>query len=44
MLLAMREQLKAISDACGFANANHLRKVFRRFRPFTPPALRLALC
>jgi AraC-like DNA-binding protein len=30
-------------DACGFANANHLCKVFRRFRHITPIAFRQAL-
>jgi AraC-like DNA-binding protein len=43
MLLATREPLKTIADACGFANANHLCKVFRRFRQFTPTAFRQAL-
>jgi AraC-like DNA-binding protein len=40
MLLATREPLKTIADACGFANANHLCKVFRRFRHFSPRTYR----
>ena len=43
MLLSTREPLKTIADACGFANANHLCKVFRRFRHFTPTSFRHAL-
>jgi AraC-like DNA-binding protein len=43
MLLATREPLKTIANACGFANANHLCKVFRRLRAFSPDAFRRAL-
>lgn len=43
MLLSTREPLKTIADACGFANANHLCRVFRRFRHITPNAFRQAL-
>ena len=43
MLLSTREPLKTIADACGFANANHLCKVFRRFHHFTPTTFRQAL-
>jgi AraC-like DNA-binding protein len=44
MLLSTREPLKIIADACGFANASCLCKVFRRFRHITPSAFRRALC
>jgi len=40
MLLETREPLKRIADACGFANQNHLCKVFRRFRRITPTMYR----
>jgi AraC-like DNA-binding protein len=43
MLLETREPLKAIAAASGFANANHLCKVFRRFRHCTPTAFRRKL-
>ena len=43
MLLNTREPLKWIADACGFANANHFGKVFRRFRHFSPKAYRQAM-
>jgi len=43
MLLDTREPLKTIAAACGFANANHLCKVFRRFRRCTPTAFRREL-
>jgi AraC-like DNA-binding protein len=43
MLLDTYKPLKIIADACGFANANHLCKVFRRFRQLTPTAFRQAL-
>jgi AraC-like DNA-binding protein len=43
MLLSTREPLKTLAGACGFANANHLCKVFRRFRHITPIAFRQAL-
>ncbi len=40
MLRDTAEPLKSIAAACGFANANHLCKVFRRFRQHTPTAFR----
>jgi AraC-like DNA-binding protein len=40
MLLDTYEPLKTIADACGFASANHLCKVFRRFRHSTPNSFR----
>jgi AraC-like DNA-binding protein len=40
MLLDTRWPLKTIADACGFANANHLCKVFRRLRHISPSAFR----
>jgi AraC-like DNA-binding protein len=40
LLLDTRDPLKSIAAACGFANANHLCKVFRRFRHATPAAFR----
>jgi transcriptional regulator GlxA family with amidase domain len=40
MLLDTREPLKTIADACGFANANHFSRVFRRFRHLSPSAFR----
>jgi AraC-like DNA-binding protein len=43
LLLDSREPLKTIAAACGFANANHLCKVFRRFRHHTPTSFRQAL-
>jgi AraC-like DNA-binding protein len=43
MLLNTREPLKRIADACGFANANHFGKVFRRFRHLSPKAYRQAM-
>jgi AraC-like DNA-binding protein len=43
MLLDTHEPLKTIAVACGFANANHLCKVFRRFRQYTPTAFRREL-
>lgn len=42
MLLNTREPLKRIADACGFANANHFGKVFRRFCHLSPKAYRQA--
>jgi AraC-like DNA-binding protein len=33
MLVTTRLPLARIAEACGFANANHFGKVFRRFRP-----------
>jgi AraC-like DNA-binding protein len=40
LLLDTREPLKCIADACGFANPNHLCKVFRRLRHVTPTVFR----
>jgi AraC family transcriptional regulator len=40
MLRATCEPLKTIAAACGFANANHPCKVFRRLRHNTPTAFR----
>ncbi|MBN1612235.1 MAG: helix-turn-helix transcriptional regulator [Polyangiaceae bacterium] len=40
MLLDTRAPLKQIADACGFANANHLCKVFRRFQHLSPASYR----
>jgi AraC-like DNA-binding protein len=40
MLLETREPLKVVADACGFANPNHLCKVFRRLRQVTPTVFR----
>jgi AraC-like DNA-binding protein len=40
MLLETRDPLKCIADACGFANPNHLCKVFRRLRQITPTMFR----
>jgi AraC-like DNA-binding protein len=43
MLLDSRVPLKSIADACGFANANHFCKVFRRFQHLSPGAYRQAM-
>jgi AraC-like DNA-binding protein len=43
LLLETHEPLKVIADSCGFANANHLCKVFRRFRHCSPAAFRKSL-
>ena len=43
MLLHTRAQLKQIADACGFANANHFCKVFRRFQHLSPNSYRSAV-
>jgi AraC-like DNA-binding protein len=40
MLRETRDPLKAIADACGFASANHLCKVFRRLRHLSPASFR----
>ncbi len=40
LLRETREPLKQIADACGFANANHFCKVFRRFQHVSPAAYR----
>lgn len=42
LLRETRYPLKVIASACGFANANHFGKVFRRFRHVTPRAFRRA--
>jgi AraC-like DNA-binding protein len=40
MLLDTHAPLKRIADACGFANANHFCKVFRRFQHLSPALYR----
>ncbi|MGD0835548.1 MAG: AraC family transcriptional regulator [Polyangia bacterium] len=40
LLIDTRDPLKAIAGACGFANANHLCKVFRRVRRQSPTSYR----
>ena len=40
MLRETREPLKTISGDCGFANANHFSKVFRRFQHVSPLSYR----
>ena len=40
MLLETHAPLKQIADACGFANANHFCKVFRRIQHVSPKAYR----
>lgn len=40
MLLETHTPLKQIADACGFANANHFCKVFRRVQHVSPKAYR----
>jgi AraC-like DNA-binding protein len=40
MLRETRAPLKQIADACGFANANHFGKVFRRFQHLSPASFR----
>ena len=40
LLRETRDPLKCIADACGFANPNHLCKVFRRLRHVTPTVFR----
>ncbi len=40
LLRETRDPLKQIADACGFANANHFCKVFRRFQHVSPAAYR----
>jgi AraC-like DNA-binding protein len=40
MLVETRAHLKGIAYACGFANANHFCKVFRRLRHLSPAAFR----
>ena len=43
LLRETREPLKQIADACGFANANHFCKVFRRFQHLSPASYRVAV-
>jgi AraC-like DNA-binding protein len=43
MLLDDRAPLKQIAEACGFANANYLCKVFRRFQHMSPMSYRRAV-
>ncbi len=43
LLLHSRAPLKQVADACGFANANHFCKVFRRFQHLSPVAYRDAV-
>jgi AraC-like DNA-binding protein len=43
LLLETSAPLKRIADACGFANANHFCKVFRRFQHLSPAAYRNAI-
>jgi AraC family transcriptional regulator, arabinose operon regulatory protein len=43
LLRETREPLKQIADACGFSNANHFCKVFRRFQHVSPAAYRGAV-
>jgi AraC-like DNA-binding protein len=43
MLVQDRASLKHIASACGFANANHFSRVFRRYQHLTPGAYRSAI-
>jgi AraC-like DNA-binding protein len=43
LLIATRRPLAMIAESCGFANANHFGKVFRRFRAQSPGAYRRSL-
>jgi len=43
ILLNSRVPLKQVADACGFANANHFCKVFRRFQHLSPASYRNAV-
>ena len=43
LLLATRAPIKQIASECGFANANHFGKVFRRFQHQSPAVYRHAL-
>jgi len=40
MLIETRLPLKAIAAACGFANANHFSKAFRRLQHLSPASYR----
>jgi AraC-like DNA-binding protein len=42
LLAETREPLKQIAHACGFADANHLCRVFRRFQHLSPASYRRA--
>jgi transcriptional regulator GlxA family with amidase domain len=42
LLRETRSPLKSIAGACGFANANHFGKVFRRYQHTSPRAYRRA--
>jgi AraC-like DNA-binding protein len=42
-MLRTHAPLKQIADACGFANANHFCKVFRRFQHLSPASYRDAI-
>lgn len=43
LLLDTRSPVKRIADVCGFANANHFCKVFRRLQHLSPAAYRQAI-
>jgi AraC-like DNA-binding protein len=43
MLLDTRTPVKRIADACGYANANHFCRVFRRFQHLSPASYRRAI-
>ena len=42
-LVEDRASLKEVAEACGFANANHFSRVFRRYQHLTPGAYRNAM-
>jgi AraC-like DNA-binding protein len=43
LLVQSRAPLSQVASACGFANANHFSRVFRRYQHLTPGAYRNAL-
>jgi AraC-like DNA-binding protein len=43
MLVQDRASLAHVASACGFANANHFSRVFRRYQHLTPGAFRNAI-
>lgn len=43
MLVDTQAPLKQVADACGFADANHFCKVFRRFQHLSPTSYRNAI-
>ncbi|MGC4064818.1 MAG: AraC family transcriptional regulator [Polyangiaceae bacterium] len=43
MLVETKAPLKQIADACGFSDANHFCKVFRRFQHISPTSYRNAV-